>query len=216
MLKNLLKSSPGQVVIASLAYGYLRLVAATTRWQVEGDATLTTFATGPACIIAFWHETLPAMPVFWLRAQARLPATVLASRHRDGQLIASVVKSFRIAVVAGSSSKGGAAGLRALLNALKSGQHIGLTPDGPRGPRRVAAPGVAQLAAMTGAAILPCAASTGWAIQLKSWDGMRFPLPFGRGRLVCAPFIHVPRSDWQIAIPQIEAALTSAINRAQS
>lgn len=216
MLKTLLNSAPGQAVIASLAFGYLRLVAATTSWQVEGDANFAAFAAGPACIIAFWHETLPAMPVFWLRAHARLPATVLASRHRDGQLIASVVSFFHIAVVAGSSSKGGAAGLRALVNALKSGRHVGLTPDGPRGPRRVAAPGVAQLAAMTGAAILPCAASTAWAIQLKSWDGMRFPLPFGRGRLVCAPFIHVARDNWQAALPQIEVALTGAIERARS
>src|SRR5689334_20566130 len=34
------------------------------------------------------------------------------------------------------------------------------TPDGPRGPRRQAALGVAQIAALSGAPILPCAAQT--------------------------------------------------------
>jgi lysophospholipid acyltransferase (LPLAT)-like uncharacterized protein len=216
MLKQLLQSARAQTAIAGLAAGYLRLVARTTRWQVEGEAAIAAFASGPPCIVAFWHEALPAMPVFWLRAKTRIPATVLASRHRDGQLIAAVVKRLGIAVVSGSSSKGGASGLRALVNALKSGAHVGLTPDGPRGPRRIAAPGTAQLAAMTGAVILPCAAATAWAIQLKSWDAMRFPLPFGRGRLVCAPLIQVTRDNWEAAIPQLETALNMAMVKAQA
>lgn len=216
MLKNFLQSASVQSAIAGIAARYLHFVAATTSWRIDGEANLTEFAQGAPCIVAFWHETLPAMPIFWLRAKTSLPATVLASRHRDGQLIAAVVKYFGIAVAAGSSSKGGAAGLRALVNALKSGRHVGLTPDGPRGPRQVAAPGTAQLAAMTGAPILPCAASTHWAIQLKSWDAMRFPLPFGRGRLVCAPFIHVTREHWEAAIPVLEAALTGAMEQASA
>jgi lysophospholipid acyltransferase (LPLAT)-like uncharacterized protein len=220
MLKNFLQSASAQTAIAGLAARYLRFVAATTSWRIEGDASLTAFAEGAPCIVAFWHEALPAMPIFWLRAKTRMPAplraTVLASRHRDGQLIAAIVKRLGISVVSGSSSKGGAGALRALVTALKSGQHIGLTPDGPRGPRRIAAPGTAQLAAMTGAAILPCAAATSWAIQLKSWDAMRFPLPFGRGRLVCAPFIHITRDSWEAAIPALEAALTGAMDQARA
>lgn len=215
-MKRILQSPAVQSALAVLAAAYLTFVARTTRWQIEGAEGIAAFAAATPCIVAFWHETLPAMPIFWLRAKTSLPATVLASRHRDGQLIAAVVKYFGIAVAAGSSSKGGAAGLRALVNALKSGRHVGLTPDGPRGPRQVAAPGTAQLAAMTGAPILPCAASTHWAIQLKSWDAMRFPLPFGRGRLVCAPFIHVTREHWEAAIPVLEAALTGAMEQASA
>jgi lysophospholipid acyltransferase (LPLAT)-like uncharacterized protein len=214
MLKNLLNSARAQAAIARLAAAYLRLVAATTSWQVEGEQAIAAFAAGPPCIVTFWHEALPAMPVFWLRAKTSIPATVLASRHRDGQLIAAVVKQLGIAVVSGSSSKGGAGALRALINALTSGQHVGLTPDGPRGPRRIAAPGTAQLAAMTGAPILPCAAATAWAIPLKSWDRMRFPLPFGSGRLVLAPLIQVSRDSWEAAIPQLESALNGAMDQA--
>jgi lysophospholipid acyltransferase (LPLAT)-like uncharacterized protein len=211
-MKRFLQSAGVQSALARLAAGYLKFVARTTRWRVEDAACIAAFAEGPPCIVAFWHETLPAMPVLWLRRCAlstQKPAVVLASRHRDGQLIGLGVARFGIGLVAGSSSRGGAAGFRALINALRNGADIGITPDGPRGPRRQAAPGIAQLAAMTGANILACAASTAWAIQFNSWDRMRFPLPFGPGRLVCAPPISVSRDSWQDSLPQIEATLTS-------
>jgi lysophospholipid acyltransferase (LPLAT)-like uncharacterized protein len=216
-MKRLLQSAPVQAAIARAAAGYLRFVARTTRWQVEGGEAIEAFASGPPCIVAFWHETLPTMPVIWLRKtriSAAKPAVVLASRHRDGQLIGMAVQRFGIGQVAASSSRGGAAGLRALITALASGADIGITPDGPRGPRRRAAAGVAQLAAITGARILACAASTGRAIELESWDRMRIPLPFGTGKLVCAPLISVPRDDWQSILPEIEAALTDCLARA--
>ena len=56
--------------------------------------------------------------------------------------------------------KGGAAGVRALLEVLAQGSHVVLTPDGPRGPARRAAAGVAQLAGLSGVPVLPCAART--------------------------------------------------------
>jgi lysophospholipid acyltransferase (LPLAT)-like uncharacterized protein len=214
MFKRFLKSPRSQAFLARLAARYLRFVAATTRWRVEGAAEIESFADGAPCIVAFWHETLPAMPVFWLRAQSSRPAVVLASQHRDGQLIGLGVREFGIGLAAGSSSRGGAAGLRALVGALRGGAHVGLTPDGPRGPRRVAAPGLAMLAVLTGARILPCAAATDFAMRFNSWDRMRFPLPFGAGRLVCGPFITVPRENWEAALPGIEAALSDAAVRA--
>ena len=91
---------------------------------------------------------------------------------------------------------------------------IGLTPDGPRGPRRVAAPGVAQLAALAGVPVLPCAARTSHRIGLNTWDRMGIPLPFGRGVVVCEPAITVPRDAWREALPAIKAAMDRASDRA--
>jgi lysophospholipid acyltransferase (LPLAT)-like uncharacterized protein len=216
-MKRFLQSDIFQAFIARVAASYLHFVAKTTRWHIDDAGALKTFAAGPPCIVVFWHETLPTMPILWLRKtaiNAAKPAIVLASRHRDGQLIGKAVQQFGIGQVAASSSRGGAAGLRALASALAAGADIGLTPDGPRGPRRKAAPGVAQLAALSGASILPCAAVAAWAIQFSSWDRMRFPLPFGRGRLVCAAPITVPRAAWQTSLPAIEAALNDVTLRA--
>jgi lysophospholipid acyltransferase (LPLAT)-like uncharacterized protein len=216
-MKRVLSSSLIQSILAAAAAAYLKFVAETTHWQVEGVEQIAAFAGPTPCIVAFWHETLPSMPIVWLRRRAAnpaKPAIVLASRHRDGRLIGLGVARFGIGLAAGSSSRGGAAGLRALINALQAGTDVGITPDGPRGPRRKAAAGVAQLAAITGAKVLACAASTRWAIRLNSWDKMRFPLPFGPGRLICAPLITVTRDDWQAGLAQIETALTDAAERA--
>ncbi len=218
MLKKLLRTGPTQQVLAWTAGRYLQFVALTTRWQIEGEDQISHWVTGPPCIVAFWHETLPSMPIAWLTARRHgrtKQAVVLASAHRDGQLIGMAMGAFGLGLVVGSSSRGGAAGLRRLATALKEGSDVGLTPDGPRGPRRVAAAGVAQLAALSGARVLPVAAWTTRALQYHSWDRMRFPLPFGRGRLVFGGMIAVPRQDWQAALPAIERALLDVAQRAQ-
>jgi lysophospholipid acyltransferase (LPLAT)-like uncharacterized protein len=216
-VKKFLQSAPVQAVIAWAAARYVEWVARSTRWQIEGEAQLRAMAEGPPLIVVFWHEALPTMPVFWLRAKRfgmTRKAVVLASQHRDGQLIGQAVGHMGIGLVSGSSSRGGAAGLRGLLKALASGLHVGLTPDGPRGPRRVAAPGVAQLAALSGAQILPCGAATVRAKQLRSWDRMRLPFPFGRGALVCGAPITVARGDWAAGTAAVTQALNAAMDRA--
>jgi lysophospholipid acyltransferase (LPLAT)-like uncharacterized protein len=141
---------------------------------------------------------------------------VLVSRHRDGRFIGTVLRRFRVSVVHGSSSRGGAAGLRALLDVLGRGDQVVITPDGPRGPRRVAAPGVAQLAALSGVPVLPCSAQTSRRWQLRSWDRMVIPRPFGRGVVVCQASITVERARWQEAVPAIEAAMTLAADQADA
>jgi lysophospholipid acyltransferase (LPLAT)-like uncharacterized protein len=99
---------------------------------------------------------------------------------------------------------------------LARGEHLVMAPDGPRGPRREAAPGIAQIAALAGVPVLPCAAQTSRRRVLRSWDRMVVPLPFARGVMVCLPPIMVPRDGWETALPAIAAALTAAADRADA
>lgn len=218
-MKRFLRSEGIQRLIAWAAATYVVLVARSLRWRILGEAQLLAMARGTPLIVVFWHETLPSMPVLWLRARrlglAR-PAVVLASRHRDGQLIGAAVKHLGLELISGSSSRGGAAALRALIKALAGGAHVGLTPDGPRGPRRVCAPGAAQLAAMSGVPVLPCGVMISPAWTLKTWDGMRLPLPFGRGVLVAGAPLRIARADWQGGVVAITAALNAAMDQAAS
>ena len=125
---------------------------------------------------------------------------MLVSRHRDGRFIGAVVSRFALDVVLGLVVARRRARVCALLlNLLAGGDHIAITPDGPRGPRRVAAPGVAQLAALSGVPVLPCAAQTTRRWVLRTWDRMVVPKPFGRGVVVCLPTIAVARDGWQDA-----------------
>jgi lysophospholipid acyltransferase (LPLAT)-like uncharacterized protein len=216
-VKKILQAPRAQAVIARLAALYIQGVARALRWRVAGEPSLAEFVSGPPMIVVFWHETLPAMPVLWLLSRRRglaRPGIALASRHRDGKLIGQVLNCMGIGLVAGSSSRGGAAGLRGLLRALEHGAHVALTPDGPRGPAHRCAPGVAQLAALSGARVLPCAAITRPAIRLSSWDRMRLPLPFGRGSLVLGPSLSVPRDDWRGGLAAISAALDATMAQA--
>jgi len=228
MFRRLIRHPRTQALLAWLLGLYLLTVYRTTRWTLLGTehllATMASPAEGarPAAILAFWHEQLPLMALAWRLARRADPALrgmpmhVLVSRHRDGRLIGDIIGRFDVALVYASSSRGGAAGLRSLLRLLGSGESVAITPDGPRGPRRQAAPGVAQLAALSGCPVLACAASTSRARRLGSWDRMLLPLPFGRGVVVVQPPLVVARDGAAVALPRIEAALTAACDRADA
>jgi lysophospholipid acyltransferase (LPLAT)-like uncharacterized protein len=220
-MKRLLQHPIVQAASAKLLGLYLCFALRTTRWSLEGHEHMAPHAAGAPVVVAFWHERLPLMPMLWLKARqspegrkAGNRVHVLVSQHRDGRFIGAVVSRFALNVVLGSSSRGGAKGTRLMLSLLEGGDHIAITPDGPRGPRRVAAPGVAQLAALSGAPVLPCAAQTTRRWMLRTWDRMVVPKPFGRGVVVCLPTIAVGRDGWQDAVPTIGAALTAAAEQA--
>jgi lysophospholipid acyltransferase (LPLAT)-like uncharacterized protein len=230
MSRRLLKSQAAQQAAARLLGLYLRFALASTRWTLVGRPHVAPYFAGGAVIVAFWHERLPVMPALWSMARRQTPAlrvAALASRHRDGRFIGSVLERFGVRVVHGSSQgtklsgekrrdRGGAVGLRALLAALTEGQAVVITPDGPRGPRRVAAPGVAQLGALAQVPVLAASGQVRWRITLRSWDHMVLPLPFGRGTLVCQAPILVPEGQAAIFLPRIEQAMSEAADRADA
>jgi lysophospholipid acyltransferase (LPLAT)-like uncharacterized protein len=225
MLKRLLRHPLAQACLAALLGRYLAFALRSTRWTLQGEAYFAPHAAGQPAIVACWHERLALVPQFWVIARGRAApgsgqrAHVLVSRHIDGRFIGDVLARFGVGLVHGSTrrggrDRGGAAGARTLLDCLAAGDHVVLTPDGPRGPRRVAAPGVALLAAWSGAPVLPVAAQISRRRLLPSWDRMVLPLPWGRGVLVCGAPIAVPRAGWEASLPAIAAALSDATDRA--
>jgi hypothetical protein len=218
-MRSLLRTTTARWLLSRLLGLYLAAALRTTRWTFDGQQHLVAHGSGAPAVFAFWHESLPLMPALVLFAR-RLPQYghvsiyTLVSHHRDGHFIGDVVRRFKIQPVSGSTSRGGASGLRNLLKVLAKGDMIGITPDGPRGPPRTAAPGVAQLAALAAVPVIPCAARTSVRIVLGTWDRMLVPLPFGRGVVVCGPAIDVSRTAWREAVPVITAALNRAAERA--
>ena len=220
-MKRLLQRPIVQTAFAKVLGLYLAFALRTTRWSLDGCEHMAPHAAGAPVIVAFWHERLPMMPMLWLLERG-LPgasgrereAHVLVSHHRDGQFIGAVIERFGLRLVLGSSLRGGAAGLRVLAGLLGRGHYVAITTDGPRGPRRQAAAGVAQLAALSGIPALPCAAQTSRTWVLNTWDRMVIPKPFGRGVVVCLPPVAVPRHGWQQSVEAIAAALDEAAERA--
>lgn len=215
VLKRILHGGIAQRMLGGIIGVYLDAALRTSRWQIEADPETWTLLTGQAAIVVFWHEHLPAVPILWWRARRANPSislNALISRHRDGRMIAGIMSHWGIGSIDGSSSKagktdkGGRAALRAMLGLLRDGKVVALTPDGPRGPRRVMQPGAAYLAGLSGVRVVPIAAVSHPGLRVASWDRMLLPLPFSRGSIRCGLPIVIDRHD--------EARGTEAIARA--
>lgn len=189
--KRILTSNAVQSVVCWIASLYLRLVYCTGRWQtVRGDIPAAYWDEGKPFILAFWHGRLLLVPHLWRRGKS---FHVLISQHRDGQLISKTVRHLGVQAVAGSSSKGGAAALKRMMGLLKSGGYVGITPDGPRGPRMRASSGVVAIARLSGMPVIPVANSVAHGRVLGSWDRFVLAWPFCKGVIVWGEPIEVPR-----------------------
>ena len=151
---------------------------------------------------ALWHNRLLITPVTLPRRKRRT-MTILASDSRDGEYAARYMRFFGFRVIRGSSSKGGVKALRLLKHELKRGFSVALTPDGPRGPRYDARPGVVALSQMTGRPVVPVILNGFRRWELKGWDRTQIPKPFSRVELILGEPIIVPaetteegRKEW--------------------
>ena len=120
-------------------------------------------------------------------------AAVLSSLSRDGRLQARILTALGFAVVAGSSTRAGAIGLRGVLRHVATGRRAGFAVDGPRGPLGVVKPGVVALARTTGAPIVPLTFAAPGHVFKRAWDQYLLPRPFGRGVIARGEPIVVPR-----------------------
>ncbi len=168
----------------------IRLLRATCRLHHHGDEGMRRReSANERFVLAFWHRHLLFMPYSYRGRQI----SVLQSLHRDGQRMAQVIRRFGAGSVPGSSTRGGAAGLRGLLRRVKEGHDLGFTPDGPKGPAGEVKLGVVQAAAMAGVPIQPVALAASRAKRLRSWDRLVIPLPFARVDFVYGELLWVDR-----------------------
>lgn len=142
---------------------------------------------GKRYLYAFWHENM-LVPAFQFRD---LGIAVLISRHADGQLIARAIERLGFTTVRGSSTRGGVEAIKGMIRQSQNG-HIAITPDGPKGPRRVAQQGVSFIASLSGKEVIPFGVGFARAWRLKSWDRFVLPVPFSRVVLMTGKPLAVP------------------------
>lgn len=208
--KKALQSEALRRALCWLAAHYVRFVHATSRWTVvRGDVPDRLLKEGRSFIVAFWHGRLLLMPYAWMRP---VPFFMLISRHRDGQLIARTVAYFGIATIAGSTTRGGAGALRALVKALNDGACVGITPDGPRGPYMRASDGIVSVARLAGVPVLPATYAISRRRVLATWDRFVVPLPFARGVIAWGEPIAVARDLDAAGVDAVRRRIEDALN----
>lgn len=218
LIKDITSGPRAQEAVNWLVAAYVRFVQATGRWSAVHPENFNAARSiaGGAVIISFWHARLPLM---WAMPGVEPQRThVLISAHRDGRLIARVMERLRFKVVTGSSSRGGAQAFRRMIQLIRGGEAVAITPDGPRGPRMRVQAGVVVLAQATGAPILPVSFSARRGKFLRSWDRMQFVWPFSRGVYVFGEPICVPRDapdiePYRLALENAMNAITAEADR---
>ncbi len=182
--KRIIKSNTMRSTLCWLAATYVRFIRRTGHWKTKGGDHPAHYLTeDKPFIVAFWHQRLLMMPYTWRSVAGDRPFNMLISAHRDGEIISRTIARFDIKTIAGSTGKGkgGAAALRQILKVLKAGEVVGMTPDGPRGPRMRASDGIIQAARMANVPIFPLTYSASNRKIIGSWDRFVLPLPFSRG-----------------------------------
>ena len=220
-LRRVTRSYWSQRVIGATAAEYLRFVWHTTRLTVEPHGAIERIAAQVPIILAMWHGQHFLTP--FLRPRD-VSATVLISRHRDGEINAAAVEWLGNATIRGSGShgpdvggKGGLFAFNAAVRALEEGHTLVLTADVPK-VARTAGLGIVKIAQVSGCPIYPIALATRRRIVLNNWDRSAINLPFGRGALVAGSPIHVPCNadddTLELARRAVEEALNAATDRA--
>ncbi len=191
--RKLLKSEIATNIISNIISAYLKFVGHTTRWQINGlDRMNEIWDKEKSIIILTWHGRAALAPFFWNKKH---PLFALVSEHKDGRLMAKIIRHYGLKLVDGSTTSHSGRAAVKLMKTLQEGNSICLTPDGPVGPSMHMNLSPLVFAQKSGKAIFCITYSIKNAFTLKkSWDEMMFPFPFSKGTVnIVGPF-YVPET----------------------
>lgn len=187
-----------------------RLWLATLRVRVEVDPALEAVADRP-WILSFLHGSqFPLLA--WKR---RRRTVVMVSLSKDGRMQARALAMLGMEIVRGSSSRGGARGLTALVRALRGGERdAAFAVDGPRGPYGEPKPGAVLAARRSGGVLVPMGSAMVRGMMLaRAWDRFRLPWPFTRVTVVLGAPVEAA-GEWETVRETLSTALQEAERRA--
>jgi lysophospholipid acyltransferase (LPLAT)-like uncharacterized protein len=158
-----------------------RLWLATLRVRLEVHPDLARHAEQP-WVLAFFHGTQWPL-LAWRR---RRPTLVMVSHSADGSIQARALAVLGFLVVRGSSSRGGARALAAIVRGVKRGNvDAAFAVDGPRGPLGEVKPGAVLTARRAGGVLVPMGSAVlRGKTFTRAWDRFVLAWPFARVAVV--------------------------------
>jgi lysophospholipid acyltransferase (LPLAT)-like uncharacterized protein len=217
-----------QEVLAWLIMLYIELVFLTSRKKILNNKIINdSINVRSPLIIAFWHNRLVMIPAMAKRIKNSYPNynfMTLASRHGDGRIVGRVMQKFGLISILGSTKDGRKSSrgidfssMRQILDGLKRGYSLGITPDGPRGPNQKINGDIINIARIANAKIIAVSYSSSNFIIFNSWDRFKLPLPFGKLSFYIDEVpIEIPRNSSDEQIIEFEKTLTNKLNFAQN
>jgi lysophospholipid acyltransferase (LPLAT)-like uncharacterized protein len=196
-------------VVSILGHWIIYIFCRTLRWEsVNRQTLMRVHDSGKRLIMAFWHGRI-FMATYFFRNRG---IVVMTSQNRDGEYIAGVIRRFGYGVARGSSTRGSHSATSEALRALREGKDVGITMDGPRGPRYVAKRGAAFLSRKTGNPVLPFHIAVEKKWVMNSWDHFQIPKPFSRAIVLIGEPIYVDPGCDREDIEAVEARIQGSLD----
>ena len=199
-------------LLSILIYLIVRLLRASYRYKrvgLENKQKAIDISSSKSYIISMWHQSvLPGMLGEWGNHH-----NILLSQSKDGDLLGYASKKMGYFPVRGSSTRGGTAAKKALVEAVKRGENAAMTPDGPVGPAKVVKDGIIDIARSSGGAILPIRVLSETYHAFNSWDKFQFPLPFSRIIFYYGDPILVPKETEREGYKKYKEELAQQMNK---
>jgi lysophospholipid acyltransferase (LPLAT)-like uncharacterized protein len=207
LLKKTLRSI-ALILVPFIGSLVIRFLYLTNKKKFHSPKTLS----DEPLIFACWHGELLLFSHTYIHLRKKPHAKVLISDHFDGALISKTVKNFGIDTLAGSTNRNAAKVLIQAIRAIKDGYDLGITPDGPKGPRREVADGIIVMSQKTGAKIVLIEIKPTKYWQLNSWDKFVIPKPFGTINYYVSSELDITNMDFKEAREFIRKGLLKHAN----
>ena len=130
------------------------------------------------CMAVTWHAELLISPQVYRKLRKYQLTSAIIAQHYDGELIARTFAFLNILPLRGSSRRGARSVLISAIKALKEGNSVMITPDGPKGPRYSMSDGAVALALRSNLPLMVVNYKPSAYWKLKSWDKFIIPKPF--------------------------------------
>lgn len=202
LLKKILRNL-AIIIVPFLGASIIRLLSLTNKKVFHAPDTLG----DEPFIMACWHGELLMIPYAYTKYRKNPHVKLLISEHFDGNLIAKTLGFFGFDTIRGSSTRGGAKALIESIKSIKSGYDLGITPDGPKGPRHEVHDGIVVMAqkAKVKIVLVEIKPSKYWLIN--SWDKFIIPKPFGIINYYISDVIDVTSLELEDALSVIKKGL---------
>ena len=175
--KKILKNIIIQHILSFIVALYILIVRLTSKINYINLSIPQSFwKNNKPFILAFWHNQLMMIAYAWKSSEK---INIVASSHSDGRFGSIVGKYFHLKNIPTSIS-GSSFAIRTIYKKIEEKNYVGITPDGPRGPKEIVSEGIIKIAKATNTPIIPCGFWSSNNFRLKSWDSFLITLPFSK------------------------------------